>query len=463
MRFTRDHLVSLLVAASVTACGSDSSRNAVKTAFAQRPASQVTAPVAFRFPEKAGGGVRVYRLPRLDEVAFRFNTPGLAADRILGYSDEDDQIYLVSPRGTLVGLDLGTGRSRTVDSSVAAAIAGPTGTPFVLHTDGSMVKVEHRKVVAWGTRLEEAPAALIGAGRSTLLVEMRSPGKRLLLTLSANRPTVSQVIPEGQVAASPWADVAVIGTDSGLVYVNPAKAERPIFLAMRTRPKALAMSPSSHRIYAATEADLTVFDRFGRGELARAALPGPIGEIRPDAFGRYLLLRPALGDSIWIFDVSTNRYIATIRGSWDRDLPTVAADGSILIRRANDVSTVAGDSLTTVGRSRGSGADRWLTLEWDPRRPALQLAEEAEPSVERTNELLYVQVSMSQNESWAQDLADNLKRSGLNASVLMPATPDEGYRVVLGPYPTREAADDAGRKLGKPFWVFSRGQAPTTP
>ena len=37
------------------------------------------------------------------------------------------------------------------------------------------------------------------------------------------------------------------------------------------------------------------------------------------------------------------------------------------------------------------------------------------------------------------------------------------YRVVLGPYPTREAADDAGRKLGKPFWVFSRGQAPTTP
>jgi hypothetical protein len=32
--------------------------------------------------------------------------------------------------------------------------------------------------------------------------------------------------------------------------------------------------------------------------------------------------------------------------------------------------------------------------------------------------------------------------------------------VVLGPYPTREAAENAGRKLGLSFWVFSRGAPP---
>jgi hypothetical protein len=33
------------------------------------------------------------------------------------------------------------------------------------------------------------------------------------------------------------------------------------------------------------------------------------------------------------------------------------------------------------------------------------------------------------------------------------------YRVVLGPYPTREAAEAIGRKLGMPYWIFQRDTA----
>jgi hypothetical protein len=423
----------------------------------------VAAPVAFRFPERPGAPVRAYRLPRLDEITFRFNTPGLLAARILSYGEGDDQIYLVTPRGTLMSLDLGTGRSRTVDSSIAAATSGPTGTPFLVHTDGSVAMVEHRLAVVWPTKLPQVPSALIGAGRATLIVEMRSPGKRQLWTLSGSRPPVTQDIPEGQVAASRWSDLVVIGTDSGLVIVNPMKVERPTFVRLDAHPQALALSPSSHRIYAALNGTFVVLDRYGGQKAERQSAPGTVAEIRPDPFGRYVLLRPAAGDSIWIVDVSTNRYVATIGGSWDTDLPTVAADGSILTRQGSDVVAIAGDSLTTVGRARGGAQDRWLPVIWDPRRPALQLAAEAEPSSEPSKDLQYVQVSASQNETFAQEMADNLKRSGLNASVISPTTPDEGYRVVLGPYPTREAAEDAGRKLGKSFWVFSRGQTPTTP
>jgi hypothetical protein len=282
-----------------------------------------------------------------------------------------------------------------------------------------------------------------------------------LLTLSAGRPPVSQDIPEGQIAASRWGDLVVIGTDSGLVIVNPMKVEPPAFAPLEGHPQALGLSPSSHRIYAALDGALMVFDRFAGKKAERETLPGIVAEIRPDPFGRYVLLRPAAGDSIWIVDVSTNRYVATIGGSWDTDLPTVAADGSILTRQRGDVVAIAGDSLTTVGRARGGAQDKWLPVIWDPRRPALQLAAETEPSSEPSKDVLYVQVSASQNEAFAQEMADNLKRSGLNASVIAPTTPDEGYRVVLGPYPTREAAEDAGRKLGKSFWVFSRGQTPT--
>jgi hypothetical protein len=424
----------------------------------------VAAPVAFRLPQKAGASVRVYRLPKLDEVTFRFNTPGLASSRIVGYSEDDDQIYLLNPRGALISLDLGTGRSRTVDSGVAQTVAGPTGSPFVIHNDGGVATIENRIPVAWpGAKQSQPPVSIIAAGKSTLIIETRPGGKRKMVALSSSRPPVTQDLPEGQIVATRWGDAVLIGTDSGIVTLNPLKVQRPRLLSMKARPQAIALSPSAHRVYAASGNDLVVYDRYSSDQVARQTLPGAISEIRLDPWGRYLLLRPVRGDSVWLFDTSANRYAAAFAGKWGDDLPLVAADGSMLSRQGTDVVTIVGDSLTTAGRVKGNGEDKWISVAWDPRRPALQLAEETEPTAATpsANAVVYVQVSVSQNESWAQDLAENLKRSGLNASVLAPATPDEGYRVVLGPYPTREAADDAGRKLGKPYWVFSRDQAPT--
>ena len=124
----------------------------------------------------------------------------------------------------------------------------------------------------------------------------------------------------------------------------------------------------------------------------------------------------------------------------------------------DDLVALAGDSLTPTGRVHGTPNDRWLAVSWDPRRPQIEMEQTAVAS--DSGSVLYVQLSSSLNESWAQDYAQNLKRAGLSASVLQPSAPDEGYRVVLGPYPTREAAEDAGRKLGRSFWVFSRDPAP---
>jgi cell division septation protein DedD len=70
---------------------------------------------------------------------------------------------------------------------------------------------------------------------------------------------------------------------------------------------------------------------------------------------------------------------------------------------------------------------------------------------------VYLQVSSSQNPAWARDLAGQLRDAGLPASVLEPTGPDEGYRVVLGPYASREEAESAGRKLGRPFFIYQPG------
>jgi hypothetical protein len=66
----------------------------------------------------------------------------------------------------------------------------------------------------------------------------------------------------------------------------------------------------------------------------------------------------------------------------------------------------------------------------------------------------YVQVSVSQNQSWSRAAAQQLVAAGLPASVLPPEGPDDGYRVVLGPYPTRAQAEAIGRRLGRSYWIF---------
>ena len=75
-------------------------------------------------------------------------------------------------------------------------------------------------------------------------------------------------------------------------------------------------------------------------------------------------------------------------------------------------------------------------------------SEAAAPSV-------YLQVSSSQNPSWANELSEKLRAAGLPASVLPPKRSDEAFRVVLGPYPSRDQAEETGRKIGMPSFVVT--------
>ncbi|MCK5713305.1 MAG: SPOR domain-containing protein, partial [Hyphomicrobiaceae bacterium] len=108
--------------------------------------------------------------------------------------------------------------------------------------------------------------------------------------------------------------------------------------------------------------------------------------------------------------------------------------------------------------------DRWLLMAWDPRRPGLEFAvTPGTPEAAEESQLIYVQVSSTSNQDWAVNLATNLRRAGMQATVLNPRTIDEPYRVVLGPYPTRDQAESTGRSLGLPFWIFTLDTATTIP
>jgi len=69
----------------------------------------------------------------------------------------------------------------------------------------------------------------------------------------------------------------------------------------------------------------------------------------------------------------------------------------------------------------------------------------------------WIQLGVFQIESRARGFADELARDGHAALVVPPATDGAGWRVLVGPFPSRPAADSAARLLGRPYFITGRG------
>jgi cell division protein FtsN len=88
-------------------------------------------------------------------------------------------------------------------------------------------------------------------------------------------------------------------------------------------------------------------------------------------------------------------------------------------------------------------------------------ADSTQPEPVEGDRQIYIQVNFSQNEGWARALAQQLRDTGFEAQVLVGTGAEGGYRVVLGPYPSREAADAVGRRLGRSYFIMPQGAVGT--
>jgi hypothetical protein len=402
----------------------------------------------------------------LEEAAWQFRTQGLKVERVVGFSSEQDQIYLLTPDSALAVLDLSTGRVRTVQTGVAAATLGPTNRVHLIRKDGTVATLEHRSVTAWPDTVRGRPVGLWGTVGGRALVATGSPRRIELHLIAPGKPAARRTLETQALAVAHWGDLVAAAVEGGVVIFDPAYPDRQEFIELDPPPSVLAVAPAEHRIYAADEKGvLTVLNRFDRKVAKRIRLPSRAVELRPDPLGRILLVRPSQGDSLWVIDLASNRIRATLPGRWRDDLPAVAPDGTILLARGGDVVAVSADSLVETGRASGGAADRWLAAAWDPRRPALELVSDtgAPPPAQTAPQEIFVQLSSTSNQLWAEDLARSLRQAGMAALVLPPSPEEDRYRVVLGPYRTREEAEAIGRKLGRSFWIFVRERASTPP
>lgn len=459
----RPSLVSLVTLLAWTGCATEPASNPVKDAFAasQRETGLGDA-VAFRFGTRRGSRPVVYRLPSLDPSGVRVESQPFDLREVVGLVADRDVVYVLSADDELAALDLATGRFRVVDSSVAAAAIGPTGTPFTVHDDGSVAAVGLKSVTPWPSGFDRVPSALYGAVRERLVAIVEGESGRQMLLAASGQPIVSQALPDGPLHLTAWGDAALVATDSGIVILEPADPDAARLLPITPAPADADFSASGHRIHVLrTDGTLAVYDRFSLEEIAEMPLGGAPQALRTDPWGRYLLLRR--GQAVAAVDAVTFAVIDSSVGEWTAQVPAAAPDGTILMLRGDELVAWVpggGDPVAAVSAPETS---RWLVTAWEPEHQMETVVDEGEPEPTAPGQALFVQVSTTTNAEWAADLAANLRRAGMPASVLAPEEPTDPYRVVLGPYRTREEAEATGRQLRLPFWIFTRDSSLAQP
>src|SRR4051795_7069086 len=411
---------------------------------------------------KDGGLARLYRVPGLDSAEWKPAERLPPIERTIGADAEQGLVFVLDRKNNVVAVDLDTRRIRTFLENVRYATLGPDGALYAVDTASAVVQLVRRTPVWFRSKLQGKPAELHGTMDGGLVARLAG-NKPALEFLGSDQAPTSTPLPEGQVASSFVGDEVAVAADSAVILYTPQNKSRPKVIHVEGDARAVTFSPSGHRLYVArAAAPLLVLDRYEGTPLREIELPGPARGLRSDLYGSWLLVQPENADSVWVIDVGTGKYFGATAARWSDDLPAVAPPHALLVRRGADVVALdlGAPGFKEVGRIRGGGAAPCLSPPWHP--PAEnEIPVESDSTTTASADsganrpTVYLQVSSSQNPTWASELSEKLRAAGLPASVLTPKRSEEAYRVVLGPYATREQAEETGRKLGMPSFIVT--------
>jgi len=400
--------------------------------------------------------------------------------RPLGADLDERLVFAVDSGGNLVALDLETRAVRgALLSGITHAIMAGDGSIFAIDRDRQITHMHRRTPTRFRDPLPAPAQHLFGALNDRLIAVTAGTAPEVVF-LDAEAESKSYPAPPGAAAATMWGDLVAIAADTAVAFFDLNARESPASIRLGGGVEVVAFSPSGHRLYVGRDrGDVVVVDRFSKQILATIPLSSPVAEIRPDATGRWVLLKSESADSLWVVDATVNRVSARFASEWDTDLPTVAGPSHLVIRNGPDVESwdLTGATPERRGWVRNGAADFWTPIAWvPPDRVSAAQASVEEASAAQDSALVFgavppitlvpetqvfLQVSSSQNPEWARELARQLTAAGHSASVRNPTIADEGYRVVIGPFASRETAEAAGRQLGRPFFVLV--DPPTAP
>jgi hypothetical protein len=469
------------VCLALAACGSPDDGQTSRAPSAA-PGARASDNLILRIP-RVGGLPRVSAYPEVDSLVWEGGTRISAGTRILGFDASGGMILVVDSSGRPGRLDLRLSEfSRTSRTALSAAVAGPGAAIFGV-SGGTAYRF---------TPTDEWSYKPPNPARATFPLR---DGSLMILAGSGNRSTLMRLFPpETEVLDSlrlPGVD-RTIRTQIGDVIYFVADRE---LVGLRTRTNellrpatfpdtiiAVEASPSGDRLFVLTRGarQISIYDRFRQDVSRRIPLPGPATDLRLGPVGQYLLARSAGGDSAWIVALGTERAIGSVRTRWREDLPFIAVDGAVATVSGSDVVFIDAETLRVLRTASGGAADTWFPFRWSGFRPRAEgidrpvdfegvgdtpepadtvgFDEEGpppEPEPRRSPAGWVVSFATVLSESRAREVASQLVIGGERPRVVM--TERDGvpiYRVLLGPYPSRDEAERVGRQASVPYWVY---------
>lgn len=488
----------------LVACSSGDSTEDSGATSANLPASAAgPEPAVLRVPLSGGVG-RVHMYPALDSVAWSSSSALPVPGEVIAFDPVTGVLALADTTGRPAWVDLrldATGRAPR-DLTLAGLEAGGDAQVYGIGADGRVVRAgargdrwEFEPPVA-ATRVAPQPDGwlLVFAddGEATRIWRLRPPQTRI---------TDSTIVPLASlVAQSAVGDRIYVAADRDLLILNARDLSALPTISFRQPVSALAATPSGDRVFVVENgsSELSIVDRYAAEVTRRISMPSGVRDLRVDPYGRYLLARPESGDSAWVITLATGELSGSVRTAWRDDLPYVAPDGSIVLATGDDVTIVSGASLRATRTVSGGSADLWFAFAWDGFRPrsgrddvaaAPETVRPPDPDPEPADTLamdadslagadtlagvgqradsadadtlrepapgFMVSFAALLSEESARELAAQITVDGRNPRVV--PTERSGstiYRVLFGPYPTRDEAERVGREAGHSYWVY---------
>jgi cell division septation protein DedD len=506
-------LIALTLA--VAACSGGDDRQASDSA---RPATVSRGPdaLALRIPRN-GGTARAYLFNNLDSAVWSAaDSPPVG--RVLAFDQDAGLVAFTDDKGQPRRLDLRLGEVRTASKAKLSGVASANGSEiYGIDSKGAVVRLTPSG--DWTFKPPKTPQALFPQLNGQLVIEgAAAPSTRLWLIHPPDETILDSaslsLVARG--ARTQAGDRLYFTSRRGLVGVmtrdvSPLKEAR-----LPGDAAAMAPTPSGDRVYIALSETprIVVLDRYSESISATIDLPGPAIDLRIDPLGQLLLAKPAVGaDSAWVVAIGTGKLVGSIPTTWTTDLPAFAHSSTIATLRGGDVVFVNGTTLSEARTVRGGGKDYWYFFYWNGFRPRSadldqpvtftppdsivrsdtiprQLDSTRPPPLRDASPTMVppptsfpppappaaapssagtarapvrspgflVSFAALLNEPEARAIAAGIEVGGARARVLPTQTGGTAiYRVVLGPYATKDQADRVGRESKRQYWVYEAG------
>lgn len=498
--FSQVRFFPAILLAALAACSGKSPVRALASAGANGPDA-----ILVRMP-KAGGIARAYRWGT-DSSLWSSTTRSPAVDRILAFDAEDGALAYVDAKGVAGRLDLRIGNAGAAATTALVSLTSADGWAIY----GLTPKREVSRLTPSGTWTftpDRQPRELIPLVDGSLVLLNDDADRSQLKRLRPPEPRVTDTasVPHAEfIVRSDLGDRLYFAGDSGLAGIRVRDFARTKTIKLSAQVADVAPTPSGDRLFVALKGkkSVTVIDRYAESVDRSIDLPDIPTALRMDPDGQYLLTRTANGDSVRIIAVGTSRFIGTVRSAWRADLPLVAPDGGLALAQENDVVIVDSETRRERNRYLAGASDLWTLIRWNGFRPRtvgldqpVRFAYDApdsavvpivadssvisrvgvataapsaaaptpatpKPAAAPAMQSAPVRISWTLSfaalldEQRAKTMALSIRVDGKPVRVV-PGTRDGTtiYRIVYGPFETRDDAEKAGKRSGLPYWVY---------